>query len=387
MKKILALLMALAMVFSLTACGGSGEKETEATQATEATKATETATQATEATEESGTKVVVDVLGREVTVPSAVTRIAALGNAPRQLVYMGLADKIVGISEGYTAGNFSPIAAFGYVNNDAWAQLPAVGTGDAECYFEQLMIVAPDVLICTFPADVADDVQNKTGVPVVCIQTGTLFGEDYDASWRLIGEVCGAEERAEELIKYIDDCLADIANRTKDIPEDQRPTCLSAAASFKGAHGIEGVRLKDAVLTAVNANSVAKLEGSNAGSAEVGKEQIMAWNPQYIFCDASNVYLVTEDEDANPEFYEQLDAYNNNTIYQHPNGTYNYSNVEMPLANAYFIASILYPDQFADIDYEVKANEIFKFFLGVDNYLAELEAVGAGYGVVDFGNE
>lgn len=365
MKKLFALLLAILVMASLVACGTGSQSH-----------------------DDKQTKTVTDLLGRQVEVPGTVTRVAALGNAPRQLTYLGLADKIVGISEGYNDGDFSPVAAFGFVNNDLWSNLPIVGSGDAECYHEELMKVDPDVLICTFPADVADDIQTKTGVPVVCIQTSTLFGEDYDASWRLIGEVCGVEERAEELIKFVDDCLTDLAKRTADIPAEKRPTCLSAAASFKGAHGIEGVRLKDKVLDAVNANSVAKIEGNDAGSAEVSKEQIIAWNPQYIFCDATNVHLVTDDQKANPTYYEQLDAFKNKNIYQHPNSTYRYSNVEMPLANAYFIGSILYPEQFADVDYKQKANEIFRFFLNRDNYLAELEAVGAGYGVVDFnGNE
>lgn len=362
MKKHFALLLAVIMMVGLVACGNGTHNNVQAQ-----------------------TKTVTDLLGRQVEVPTTVTRIAALGNAPRQLTYLGLADKIVGISEGYNvAEDASPVNAGRYVSKDLWNGLPVVGSGDAECYHEELMKVAPDVLICTFPADVADDIQTKTGVPVVCIQTNTLFGDDYAVSWKLIGEVCGVEERAAALTKFVDDCLADLATRTKDIPADQRPTCLSAAASFKGAHGIEGVRLKDKVLDALSANSVAKIEGNTAGSAEVGKEQIIAWNPQYIFCDATNVHLVTDDQKANPTYYEQLDAYNSNHIYQHPNGTYNYSNVEIPLANAYFIGSILYPEQFADVDYETKANEIFKFFLNVDNYLAELEAVGAGYGVVEF---
>lgn len=362
MKKLLALLLAVIMTFSLVACGRGAQNN-----------------------EEKQTKTVTDVLGRQVEVPVTVTRIAALGNAPRQLVYLGLADKIVGISKGYdVAADADPCNPSRYVSKDLWNGLPVVGSGDAEGYHEELMKVAPDVLICTFPADVADDIQTKTGVPVVCIQTSTLFGDDYDASWKLIGEVCGVQERADALIKFVDDCLADLEKRTKDIPADKRPTCLSAAASFKGAHGIEGVRLKDKVLDAVNANNVATLEDAKGSSVEVEKEQIIAWNPEIIFCDASNVHLVTDDQKANPVYYDQLQAFKNQKIYQHPNSTFQYSNVEVPIANAYFIGSILYPEQFADVDYKAKANEIFKFFLNVDNYLAELEAVGMGYGVVEF---
>ncbi len=43
---------------------------------------------------------------------------------------------------------------------------------------------------------------------------------------------------------------------------------------------------------------------------------------------------------------------------------------------------LLYPEQFNDINFEQKSNDIFKFFLGVDGYLSKLEAAGAGYGKV-----
>ncbi|NLT27604.1 MAG: iron ABC transporter substrate-binding protein, partial [Dehalococcoidales bacterium] len=72
-------------------------------------------------------------------------------------------------------------------------------------------------------------------------------------------------------------------------------------------------------------------------------------------------------------------------LYQYPSSTSYYSNVEIPIVNAYYVASILYPEQFADIDFEVKANEIFKFFLGIDDYLDNLVAVGAGYSKVSLG--
>lgn len=50
--------------------------------------------------------------------------------------------------------------------------------------------------------------------------------------------------------------------------------------------------------------------------------------------------------------------------------------------NSYYVASLLYPEEFKDIVFQEKANEIFKFFLGSDGYLSELEKAGAGYGKV-----
>jgi iron complex transport system substrate-binding protein len=49
------------------------------------------------------------------------------------------------------------------------------------------------------------------------------------------------------------------------------------------------------------------------------------------------------------------------------------------------MGSILYPEQFADIDVVEKINEVMKFFVGVDDYYTLLDDAGQGYGPLDFG--
>ena len=315
-----------------------------------------------------GTRIVTDALGREVELPSVIDSIVPLGNTPRMIVYLGLADRVTGIS-GFDANTVSPLTAYAYASKEAWAELPVVGTdsyGNTDYYPEVIVSVNPDVILCTYTADIVEDIEAKTNIPVIAVGQGTLFGEDYQQSLRILGEVCGVEERAEEVISYIENCLDDLASRTATINASDKPSVLSAAATFKGAHGIEGVRLTDPVLTAVNANNIAAgAYAGNASSAEIDREQILLWNPDY---------------------YAQLTAYNNGHIYQYPSSTSYFSNVEIPLANCYFVGSILYPEQFADINIEEKANEIFDFFLGIDDYMSVLNNYGASYGPVDFGD-
>ena len=44
------------------------------------------------------------------------------------------------------------------------------------------------------------------------------------------------------------------------------------------------------------------------------------------------------------------------------------SNLETALADAYYGATILYPEQFADVDVEAKTGEIFEMLLGSNPY-------------------
>jgi iron complex transport system substrate-binding protein len=370
MKKVVTLIL----IITLTACifAGCGNNK--------ANVPSDSAT--------SETRTITDSAGRTVDIPSTVGKIFALGNAPRMITYLGLADKVVGIS-GMASDQITPVTAYAYANKDLWANVPLVGTdaaGATDYYPEEIIAVHPDVILCSYTKELGDEIQTKTGIPVVVVPMGTVFGKDYEDALRLLGDVCGVKDRAEEVISYINDCLKDLETRVSGIPDTDKPTVLGAAATFKGAHGIEGVYTRYAVFEAISANDVAKGLSDKAGAVVIDKEQVLGWNPQYIFLDSGGVNLVQTDYKKNPDFYAHLTAVKDGNLCQYPSSTSYFSNVEISIVNSYYVASILYPEQFKDIDFKEKASEIFKFFLGADDYLSNLEAAGAGYGKVALGD-
>ena len=112
---------------------------------------------------------------------------------------------------------------------------------------------------------------------------------------------------------------------------------------------------------------------------------ILQWDPDIIFLDAGNVGLVREDYASNPDFFASLKAFQNGKIYQMPNYNSHVYNVDVSLLNAYYIGSLVYPELFADIDFEAKASEIFEMFDGKPDYLNVLTEAGYGYGQVILG--
>lgn len=367
LSKSIILIMVMALAVGLLAgCGSNNE--------------TGTAPQGAEP----GTRTITDSLGRQVEIPATAERIVPLGNTPRMITYLGLADKVVGIG-GMKADNITPVTAYAYATQDRWANVPLVGTdaaGATDYYPEQIISVQPDVILCSYTAELADEIQTKTGTPVVAVPMGTLFAADYEDALRLLGDVCGVKDRAEEVISYINDSLDDLQTRTAGVPDADKPTVLGAAATFKGAHGIEGVYTKYAVFTAIGANDVTEGISDKSGGFLIDKEQVIGWDPQYIFFDSGGVGLVKNDYRENPDFYAHLAAVQNGNLYQYPSSTSYYSNVEIPIVNSYYVGTLLYPKQFEDVVFKDKANEIFKFFLGANDYLSKLEAAGAGYSKV-----
>ena len=224
------------------------------------------------------------------------------------ITYLGLANKVVGYS-GSDPANVTPVTAYAYANKEVWADIPIVGTDSAGAtayYAEEIISVHPDVILCTYTGELADEIQTKTGTPVIVLPQGTLFGADYEQALRLIGDVCGVEERAEEVIAYINDCLADLETRASAVADTDKPSVLGAAATFKGAHGIDGVYIKYAVFEAILANDVTEGLSEKVNGVLIDKEKIIEWNPRYIFFDSGGVGLVRADYEKIPDFYAQL---------------------------------------------------------------------------------
>ncbi len=332
-------------------------------------------------------RIIVDAMGREVHVPEKINKIVATGSAPRMIAYMGLEEKVVGFS-GLDWENITPMTAYAYTKKDVWEDLPIVGSdayGNTEYYPESIIEVDPDVIFTTWSEEIANEIETKTNIPVIILPEGTLFGDDYDEALRLIGEACYEEERAEEVINYIDSILNDLDNRTKNIPDNDKPTVISAAATYNGPKGIDGIRPNDPVLKALNAKNLAyNEEYGNKLGVQVDKEQILIWDPEYIFCDYEGVPLVLQDYEKNEEYYKELKAFENQKIYQHPSSTSYFTNVELPLCTGYFIGKILYPEEFSDIDIDEKVDEIVEFMLGAEGYSEVLKEYGGYYEEIDF---
>jgi len=338
---------------------------------------------------EGETRTITDMLGREVEIPATVETIVPLANTPRMITYLGLADRAVGIG-GMSFDDIDPVTAYAYANKELWSKVPIVGTdamGATDYYPEEIIKVNPDVILCSYTAELADEIETQTGIPVVAVPMGTLFGEDYEEALRLLADVCGVPEKAEAVIDFMNGCLQDLAERTAHIPEADKPSVLGAAATYKGVHGIESVYVRYAVFEAINAKDMTAGVTGEADAVLIDKEKIIEWDPDYIFLDSGGVKLVQQDFEENRDFYTHLAAFRNKKVYQYPSSTSYYSNVEIPLVNSYYVGSILFPEKFADIDFAEKANEIFKVFLGADEYLNELNASGLGYRQVTFGED
>lgn len=393
-KQMPALMLILIMALSLMSCGG-GNAESVPSENPGSAPQPETRT-------------VTDVWNREVEIPCKVESIICLGSmGPRFAAYLDVVDMMVG-AEDADINDMTVRRDYSPVYHDALKGLPSVGpgggSGENNGYAEQIIQLQPDVILAGFNEDAADELQRQTGIPVVSIRYRTqgFIDEGFYRAMRVFAEVVGAEERCEKVLSYVDNCKADLNNRTRDIPDGEKLKAYTGAVTFNGRHGFAFTYVNFPAFKAVNASNVADVflesqtgDAANAaaesGTAytgsdgfEVDLEQIIQWDPDIVFLDPGNMDLVNDEYANNPGFFHSLRAIQEGQVYTMPATNAAGPNVTYLLINAYYAGLTLYPEQFSDIRLKEKAGEIMELMLGRD-FFDEMEAGGLYYGGITIG--
>ena len=290
--------------------------------------------------------------------------------------------RAVGVEDYETKAGMSRL--YNYVNFDKFKDLPVTGT-NGEPYVEQIIDVAPQVIVMSAYASCdADELSAKTGIPVFVVPgSDTTLDDAAYETIRLLGELYGLETRAQELTKYLKGIQTDLDTRTAKIADDQKPSVYVGGVSFKGQHGFEGTEAGYGPFALIHAKNLADTTGQT-GAFNIDTEQVLAWDPDMIFLDFNGMPLINEDYQANPAFYNSLTAVRSGKVYSQISFRSSASNLETALADAYYAACMLYPEQFADIDPEAKAGEIFTELLGSNPY-PDLKEAGYAFRAITIG--
>ncbi len=329
---------------------------------------------------------VTDALGRIVKVPVNVTRVVAVGpGALRIMVYLNATDKVVGIEE------FEKRFPYGrpyILAHPELLKLPIIGPGGPGKLpnFEALIKVHPQVIFMVFVSrSEANEVQSKTGIPVVVLSYGTLSNftdREFFNSLLLAGRILGKEKRAENVIRFIENQQSYLENLTNGL---EGPTVYVGGIGYKGAHGITSTYTDYAPFTVLHLNNIASKIGSKNGWAQVDKEFLLKENPDYLFIDEGGLKIILSDYNNNPSFYNSLKAVKEGHVYGVlPYNFYN-TNMGIAIADAYYIGKVIYPGRFKNINPVKKANEILKFLDGKPVY-GQLANEFGGFGEINLTN-
>ncbi|CCU79812.1 periplasmic binding protein [Halanaerobium saccharolyticum subsp. saccharolyticum DSM 6643] len=311
-----------------------------------------------------------DLAGRKIEIPEKIDKIAAVGpGALRLIVYLEAEEKVVGIEEFEKRNQKRPYI----LAQKELLKLPVIGPqfgGDAELIAAQ----APDLIIASYLSKAQmNTLQKKTATPVVSINNGSpgsMTEKEFKKALTCIAEILKKEERAEELINFFNQNKLELKSRTA--AAEVSMTVYIGGIGNKGAQGITSTESNYPPFTYLDLKNI--IEEENKSNFTISKEQFLLENPDLIFIDQGGIELVKND--LKREEFKYLKSYQNNNIYQLLPYNHYTTNFATMLADAYYIAKIMYPDEFMNLKVEEKADQIYKKFVGEAVYTEMAEIFG-----------
>ncbi len=320
--------------------------------------------------------VVTDVLGRTHTFGAPVTRLICSGaGCLRLAVLLQAQDLVVAVDDMETRKG--PFDARPYaLANPGLSQLPLFGQFRGRDNPEKILGLSPQpqVIFKTYPTAGHDPVklETKTGIPVVSLYFGDLAAhrKDFFNALTLMGQVLNKEERANEVIAFFTREIRELDQRTRDIPEEDRPTCFVGGIAFKGPHGFASTEPWYPPFQFVHARNIACPGPDKAllRHSIFSKESLLNTDPQILFLDLSTLQMGKgqgglHELKTDPVFMG-LSAAQAGRIYGVLPYNWYSQNPSSIIADAWFIGKVLYPDRFADVDPRAKADEVYEFLVG-----------------------
>lgn len=317
------------------------------------------------------TRTIVDQVGNTVVLPKEINRVVIASVWPLASVYcltMGSTDKLVGLDPAIISAAENSMlmkVAPDIVNIDSSF------SNNGSLSVEELIKLKPDVVLYASGVPEDYEVATKAGIPAVGF---SLSIKDYNAietinSWmELLGEVMGKDIVNDEYIKYGTDMQNMIADRLKDVKEEDKPEVMFIHKYSESTLTIPGNKTwAEYWISASGGKNVAT--ESVEGTLETDMEQIYSWNPDKIF--------ITNFNDAMPEDlynnslsnydWSTVSAAQNKEVMKMPLGMYRWyvASSDSPLV-LLWMAKQNHPELFADIDMDKEMKEFYKKFYNVD---------------------
>lgn len=304
------------------------------------------------------TRIFVDDLGREVELPSEISRIAPSGSNAQVIVFQLAPEKLVGLVSRLSREEKDIYPAYTH-------DLPAFGTlygKKANLNRETLILANPEVVIDVGDikgsveqmANELDDVSRDVGVPVIFIEANM---DNYPEVFRKLGRLLGFEERGEQLALYCEAAVAEIGRHLTG----KKPTVYITSSN----DGLEAIIAgknhaqcaEKAGAEVVVTSSLAKSNGS------ISLETLYQLDPEYIFAYTEEGYRTI----TSASEWAGLQAVVNGNVYLVPSVPHVF--IDNPVCSnriigLWYLASIFYPQ--AGIDIVERTREFYRLFYRTD---------------------
>lgn len=360
MKKILSMIMVSALMLNLAACG----KETTTAVVEEAAEvvAEEVTEEVVEANEEevsaeevAGSEeavypvTITDQAGREVTIEKEPeTLVSGYYISSSLLIALELDDKMVGIEAKAGKRPIYKLAA------EELIDLPNVGSAK-EFDLEGCAALNADLVILPMKLKEAAATLEELGIKTILVnpESEELLLEMID----IIATATNTVDRAQEIKNFIN-TNKDMLNE-KLADADKKNVYLAGNSSILSTAGTKMYQCD--MISLAGGNSVADIEDKYW--VDVDYEQILAWDPEYIFIAAEADYSV-EDVLAD-ETLSECSAVKEGNVYKFPSDAEAWdSPVPSGILGSVWMASVLHPDVIPSEESDSIIEDFYETFYG-----------------------
>lgn len=234
-----------------------------------------------------------------------------------------------------------------------------------------VIIDAGDIIDKYVKAD--DDLQARTGIPVVMLSTDP---DKIADGYRILGQIFNNPTRGEELAVATKNINEKISAKAKTIAEDKKVTVYSGAGD-KGLSTAPKGSIHTRVIELVGAKNAADIPlKSTSGRTDIDFEQILKWQPNWVVLGVSGdgPLATNPKNDAN---FGQLDGVKSGKYLIPPTAPYGWFDGPPSvnqLIGTLWLAQSLYPDVYG-LDLPAEVVSFYKTFYAYDMTLDEAKAM------------
>lgn len=321
MKKLISLVLSLALVLSFAGCKGASSTVSDSP---------ESVSTASESTSQTAAPTA-DRAGNEFTLPDSVSTVISMAPSITQtLIDLGCKDMIIAADTNSTASipEIADLPAFDILNPDV----------------EKLGAMAPDLILVSGLSmwDGSEPFKplQDMGITFAVIPTSATIDDIYK-DIEFIGSVVGKSNEAEKINADLKAKLAEISEKAAAIPEEDRKTVYFEIANAPSFYSTGSGTYLDEMISLVGGKNVM---ADQEGWLSVSAENIAAANPDVIFTNTNYIPDAVGDL-LKQEGWSEVTAISNKDVYYIDNMSSSLPNENIVLALEQ-MGQVLYPDVF-----------------------------------------
>lgn len=333
--------------------------------------------------EKLGYRLVTDQVGREVKVPLDPKRVVItfwpMGSA--YTLFQGSAETIVGMDPNMV--NVAKHSLLMKIDPRVAEIDSSFMNNESVINEEALIALKPDLAL--IPAYATDQLEifEKLEIPTIVFTVTTADFNNVETymSWvDLLGEALGKQGKATQIREYGRQVLDEIAAKTKDLKEEEKPSALLLINYNESAKSTSGKnQFARFLLETTGARHVAA--DVEETFIQLDMEQIYKWNPDII-------YITTFSEIMPDDLYNNtavegddwsvVKAVQNKNVHKFPLGIFHWypPSADSPLA-LLWLAKTNHPNLFADVDLHQRVKDYYKDLYQIELSDEEVDSIFA----------